>query len=576
MKDYYELLGVPADASQAVIEQALAAYQTTLQERLGDPLQMNAARRALNEDVPAIKLHLLTKRATRMEYDQRLAAAKQPASPSELADDEGLDDEQPQPFFFDPYDGYDTETPALTLRQIALKLDTDWARTVGWIKSASQDTHVLVGYLTFAADRQRLASHIEHIIQSVSTKDSSAIDVNEGIERCIEILHPDIERPHIVVQDAYFNGRAYVFHLGELLPERVVPVELVLAHEGIRGCAFGTIETNETWIRFPDGATSTRFALMPVDTDPAIGATEKTFKVFFNVGQLKPYADYTTELLLNLENFNPPVKIPLHVHFHVQARPPRAVFEPNIAPGKPILVGAHKRGELISIKVLAKNAGDEEQIPLSAHIAAPSVIADAKPALFHNNETLMLSINTSTFATGKPFSVAFPLDYSSIPGASGPPALVVEGSIYPTIWQSMILRRSLAERFVLAVGAGLTGWVLLAILMANMMSNPSAWWLLLVVVPPLCAGIAWFSTITLSKHAKVAQDSNVQQKTLSPWWRWRTLFICGLVVALLCTLFPNTPFALWASLLTGGIVGFIGGFIIDTMTQASSNTGYRR
>src|SRR5262249_47669679 len=158
----------------------------------------------------------------------------------------------------------------------------------------SQDTHVLVGYLTYAADRPQLASRIEQIIEAVSGTEGPAMDVNEGIERCIEILHPDIERPKVSFQGPYFDGRAYVFHMGEFLPDRTASVEFVLFHEGIRGCAFGTIETTTAWVRFPDGATSTRFALLPVDTDPAIGLTEKTFKLLFHMPQLKPYADYTT------------------------------------------------------------------------------------------------------------------------------------------------------------------------------------------------------------------------------------------------------------------------------------------
>src|SRR5437763_16682062 len=107
MKDYYELLGISPDASQVIIQQALKDYSTTQKERLGDPRQMTAARRALNEVVPDIEQCLLTNKEARAAYDRRLAEAKQPVSPRELTDDEGLDDELPHPFFFDPFDGYD-------------------------------------------------------------------------------------------------------------------------------------------------------------------------------------------------------------------------------------------------------------------------------------------------------------------------------------------------------------------------------------------------------------------------------------------------------------------------------------
>jgi hypothetical protein len=563
MTDYYELLGIPANASQPTIQQALNTYRTTLQESLNDPRQMRAASKALNDIVPAIEQNLLTSTEARAAYDQRLEEAKHPKAPQELADDEGLDDEVPHPFFFDPFDGYDTETPALTLRQIGTKLDTEWATTVGWIKNTSQDTHVLVGYLTFAADRHRLAARIEKIIEAVSGIQGPAMDVNEGIERCIDILDPDIERPRVGFQGPYFNGKAYVFDIGEFLPDRVAPVEFVLFHDGTRGCVFGTTQTTVPWVKFPDGTRRTRFALMPVDTDPAIGVTEKTIKLLFHMEQLKPYADYTTSIIVSLENFNPPVEIPLHIHFRLQARPPRVVFEPNPVAGSPLQVGTHKRGETISTNIRAKNTGDEEHTPLVAYIAAPDPATKAKPARFHANETITLTINTSKFPTGERFLVTFPIDYSSIPGASGLPSISVEGYIYPTVWQSIARKRGLGARTGIGLVTALIGSFLFMTLAANVAGTASLWWLFILSVPALCAGIAYFVATTISKHAKAAQNSNVLQRVRSPLWQWRLAGAYGLIVAILCSLLPATPFALWISGITGGVVGLLGGFIID-------------
>src|SRR5262245_22528585 len=120
--NYYEVLGVTEDADTADIEEALEHYEESMTFQLNNPLTMQSARYAINTLIPAIRQHLLSGQATRQRYDQQLTEFKrqqsQMSEQDELPDEEGLDLLIRQPFFFDPYDGYDTETPAYTLRAV--------------------------------------------------------------------------------------------------------------------------------------------------------------------------------------------------------------------------------------------------------------------------------------------------------------------------------------------------------------------------------------------------------------------------------------------------------------------------
>src|SRR5260370_16654962 len=118
-----------------------------------------------NEVIPYIRQHLLCCAQPRAEYDRQLLEEQRKlAHRGELADDEGFDDSLRQPFFFDPFEGYDVETPAFSLRQIAMKLDEEWARARTWITDTSDESHVFVGFLIHVPGRYHLSTRIDQII----------------------------------------------------------------------------------------------------------------------------------------------------------------------------------------------------------------------------------------------------------------------------------------------------------------------------------------------------------------------------------------------------------------------------
>src|SRR5450759_2066223 len=145
--NYYEVLGVAENASTAAIQVALTTYRESLEAKMNNPLSMGSARSAMNELVPAIERHLLSGDNVRVEYDRKLAEFRQKQSEHyEPADGEGLDDPLRIPFLFNPFDDFDTEYPAYTLRLIAMKLDTEWAQAHTWIRDTSDETHGFISY----------------------------------------------------------------------------------------------------------------------------------------------------------------------------------------------------------------------------------------------------------------------------------------------------------------------------------------------------------------------------------------------------------------------------------------------
>ena len=237
--NYYEVLSVAEDASTQEIRTALDKYCESLREQMNNPFSMRPAQSAMNEIVPAIERFLLDDN-TRLEYDRQLAASRmKQIAQYEPADDEGLDDPQRIPFLFNPLEDFDTEIPGHTLRLIAMKLDAEWAEARRWITDTSDEIHSFVSYLTFVANRRRLAERIGQIIEAVSRTNSQRMNTNEGIERCINILNPNVERPRVGIYNPTFDGRT--FDAGTFISDLPARSELVLAQEGVRGCAFGVI-----------------------------------------------------------------------------------------------------------------------------------------------------------------------------------------------------------------------------------------------------------------------------------------------------------------------------------------------
>src|SRR6266702_5281159 len=278
--NYYEVLGVAENAPSSTIQEALNTYRESLQAQMNNPLSMGPARSAMNEIVPAIERILLSDDTIRAEYDQQLAASRRKQTAQyEPADDEGLDDTLRIPFLFNPFEDFDTEIPGFTLRLIAMKLDQEWASARKWIIDTSDEVHGFISYLTFVANRKRLAERIEQSITAVSRTNELRMDTNEGIERCIDILDPHIERSRVGIHNLTFDGK--IFDAGSFTSDLPARTDLILGHEGVRGCAFGVIESRTNWVTFDNGQSSVHFALMPEGSEPEIGASEVKIPLFF-------------------------------------------------------------------------------------------------------------------------------------------------------------------------------------------------------------------------------------------------------------------------------------------------------
>lgn len=570
--NYYEYLDVPQDASAEVIERALERLTAKAEARLTDQLAMQNALRIVNEVIPAIRQHLLSGDEARAEYDQQLIAAqKRLAARDELADDEGLDDMLRQPFFFDPFEGYDTETPAFSLHQIAMKLDEEWLRARTWITDTSDESHVFIGFLTHVAGRHRLAQRIEQIIEEVSRKRGQRMEANEAIERCINILDPQIDRPVVSIRNSTFDGR--ILYAGDFIPDQPARTDLILGHEGIRGCVFGAVESCTAWVNFEGGLTSVRFSFMPEGNDPRLGISEVKIPLFFQVSQLERNTNHTAQLVIRLENHDPAIEVPIFVWIHVLSLPPRVLFEPAASP---LWAGTTLRGVPASVIVTPRNRGDEGLVPLVARIYAPEQGASVEPARFHADELVKLTIDTTNRPFGSKYEAVFTVDYGATPGAIGPTALHVRGEILPTAWQSMKRTRKVIDRVAIAFVTGFAGLLLLGAIGAGLAGRIGIAWLLFLALPVMFVLAVRPMAATIVAHIQRSGNTGASFENVLSWVLWWLPIGTGLLLALICTLVSDMGTGFWIGAFVGGIVGAALGFIVDRAGAAKTASSSAR
>lgn len=570
-ENLYEVLGVAENASTVTLQEALKRYIESLQAQMNNPLSMGSARAAMNEVVPQIVHFLLSDDDSRMEYDRQLAASRSKQTVQyEPADIEGLDDQLRIPFLFNPFEDFDTEIPGYTLRLIAMKLDAEWPSARQWITDTSDETHSFVSYLTFVANRKRLAQRIGQIIEAASPIHQRRMDTNEAIERCIDVLDPQIERPRVGIRNKSFDGK--ILYAGSFVSDLPAQSEIILAHEGVRGCAFGVIKSRTSSVTFENGQSEVCFALMPEGTDLQIGPSEVKIPLFFEVANLLHNTDHTALLDLCLENQTQASEVieSIQVMIHVQPLPPRVVFEPAVTPGGPVWAGTTRRGVAANLVVTARNNGDEKLAPLAGRIFTNDNAAQARPGQFHANEPITISIDTTTRPFGQKYTVPFSISYIT-PGALGPSTMYVEGEILPTAWQSLLRERGFGERAGVGCGVGLAGGLLLGALGAGLASHIGIAWLLFLLIPILFVLIGRSIALTTVTHIRRSGDTNIDMKHIAPWILWGIPAGTGLAVALVCTLVPDAG----TSFLIGGLIGFIvaaaPGFLLGKAQAA--NTG---
>lgn len=567
--NYYEVLGVAENASTATIQEALNRYLEGLQAQMNNPLSMGSARTAMNDVVPQIVHLLLSEDSSRMEYDRQLAASRSKQTAHyEPTDDEGLDDQLRIPFLFNPFEDFDTEIPGYTLRLIAMKLDAEWPDARQWITDTADEIHSFVSYLTFVANRKHLAERIGQIIDAASPIHRQRMDTNEAIERCIDILDPHIERPRVGIHSKSFDGR--IFYAGSFVSDLPAQSEIILAHEGVRGCAFGVIKSRTSGVTFENGQSEVRFALMPEGSEPQIGASEVKIPLFFDVANLLHNADHSALLDLCLENQASEVIEPIQVVIHVQPLPPRVVFEPPATADRPVWAGITRRGVPTSVVITARNNGDEELVPLVGRIFTNDNAAQARPGQFHANEPITISIDTTNRPFGQKYTVPFSINYGT-PGAQGPTTIYVGGEILPTAWQSLLRERGFGERAGVGCGVGLAGGLLLGALGAGLASHIGIAWLLFLLIPILFVLIGRSIALTTVTHVRRSGDTDADIRHVAPWILWGIPAGAGLAVALVCTLVSDAGTSFWIGGLIGFIVAATPGFLLGKVQ--AENTG---
>ncbi len=565
--NYYEYLNVHQGSNTAEIKEALEQLITSAEAQLNNPFTMKNARKIVNEVIPAIRHHLLSDVRVRAAYDrQLLEGQRRLVHLVELADAEGLDDPLRQPFFFDPFEGYDTETPAFSLRQIAMKLDEEWARARTWINDTSNESHVFVGYLTHVAGRERLARRIDQIIATVTRQKGRGMDINEAIERCINILDPQIERPVVDIYNDAFDGK--VLYAGDFISDQPAQSELILGHTSLRGCAFGTIESRTDWLRFPGGQAIVHFSLMPDGTDSCIGLSRVKVPLLFQLSRLERNREHTAQLTLRIENNESATEVPVAVRIFVKPLPPRVSFEPLATVDAPAWAGLTPRGTPGKAVVIARNTGDEQLVHLAAHLFTADPTARAEPSFFHADELITFLIDTRERRPGKKYEVVFQVDYGVSSGAIGPKEIHVQGKLLPTLWQSMIRQRSLEKRLGSGCGGSIAGFVLIGSFSAGLAAHAGIAWLLFLALPVLFAMVVRPSAATIVRHMQRTGYSSATLKKVPTWvLRWLPISL-GLALALLSLFLPNGRTGFLIGAIIGGIVGAAVGFILDRTTGA--------
>lgn len=558
--NYYELLGIAENASITTIQTALETYRQSQEMRLNNQLSMTAARTAINEIIPAIERTLLheTKRA---EYDQQIADFKRKQTEHyEPEDDEGLDDPLRIPFLFNPFDDFDTEIPAFTLRSIAMKLDNEWDSAHRWITDTTDETHGFISYLTFVANRTRLAERIGHIIESVSPVNEERMDTNEGIERCINILDPRVERPRAGIHNFSFDGRT--LDAGSFITDLPASFELILGHDGVRGCAFGVLESLTSWLSFDNGQASKHFALIPMGTEATIGPSEIKIPLHFAVGNLVRNTDHTARLLLRMENQINTVEQLIQVQVHMQPLPPRVVFTPDATERIPVPLGVVRRGVPVHATVTPQNFGDEALVPFIARITTQDDAASARPYEVHTGDPITLTIDTSNRPYGQQYTVAFDIEYVT-PEAKGPTSIYAQGEILPTSWQSIVRTKSVEERLGTGCLSGLAGLIAVGFSAWELSLHSGVTWLFFLGLPALFLLLTRGIASTTIVHMQRAGNTALSLEKLPFWLLWGIPVIVGLVLSFLCTFLPDVVAVMFISGSIGFLAAGTSGFLLD-------------
>jgi hypothetical protein len=395
---------------------------------------------------------------------------------------------------------------------------------------------------------------MDSIIQTANRAPRFSPEVHRAIERCIMILDPRVVRPDIRILNPTFDGK--VLDAGDFIADMPAQMELFLGHDSFRGCAFGRVESTTPWITCADGSSTQPFTLLPEGTDATVGQSEVKLPFTLHLKHLERNTDHSANIIIFLENCDPPRTLLLPLTIHILPTPPRVSFNPPEVQIAPV-----RRGTLVHATVTALNhSPDEKLVPLAGTIKACDPNCSVTPQLFHHATQVTLSIDTSDRPRGQPYQVFFDIDCGAPQGVLGPDTLCVRGELLPSPWQSIQRTRPVGERMLTGLFGGVGG--LLAFLFIGLfLAGP--WPFLLFPLLFLCAAYLIWRTIV--EHRKLAGEEPEHLKNPNKLFTLLgSAAGLGLVLALICLLASDVASHLL--FLTGSILGATTAFILDRTT----------
>jgi hypothetical protein len=569
--DFYEVLQIPRDAPTIRIQEALASYRSKMEIEQNNPYTMISSSNALRITVPGIAYWLLGGHDRRQAYDQQLALSDQEAARGEHGQD--LDRRLRIPFFFDPYtDNYDTEEAAYTLREIAALLDREWLRTRFWLVDTSRPRHALVDYIKHIARLPGLAERLEvEVFLHVAPAGDSSIRVDEAIERCLMLLNPQLPRPQLLISaEKTKTSGEFRLDAGAFLPDERAMGMLTLSHVGERGCAFGTIESQTDWLRFPYQQSRFSFALLPASGPFTREHAVLALPLLLAVDRLAHNSQQQAVLTICAHNCEPAVTSRVVVALRVLPLPPRVAFEPVATLQAPARARKVRRGVPGRVTIMVHNRGDEHLIPLHAALSTDDPAVTLSQTTLLAGTSIDITIDTRQKPYGSIYQVELRVDYSPTAGARGPSTLSVQGEILPTLWQSMWRSRSLEVRLAYGVLGGSVSFFGAGAWQAFVVKSYFVPWFL--ALPLLLVAAVYLAARSISAHWERAGVDRICWTLPIHLLFWSGALGAGLLCDWVCSALPD-QFAIFltAGIFVGMLLGVLGFVLDDTLFAPSSD-----
>jgi hypothetical protein len=244
---------------------------------------------------------------------------------------------------------------------------------------------------------------------------------------------------------------------------------------------------------------------------------------------------------------------------NVLSIPPRILFEAERMEHNNLLLPELTRGETAWVHLVAKNQGDEALHPLVARLFCQDKDVSITPQVFHTNEPVLIRVSTTQRPFGSSYTIELQVDYSLTKGAMGPARLFIQGSVRPTIWQSMLREVSLTQRLLIAVCLGGLGFMITGEMSIALAALSSLWALL--VFPMVLLPVVGLSMNSILFHRQRAGKTPAFKHVF--WLKLASGLASGTLLDVIYrTLDASVPLFLVGGII-GGLIGCIAGFISD-------------